>query len=146
MCETRVINRLIVNEAPNKHPFSALVHQITTPMKTIAYLLIMFIYISCNTQPDFYFGTWELNKQNGLSTMSLSDSKVLNWYIAGIRIYKNMPFIVVQITPQKYNIVFGQGTDCIKLTLQRLTEHMSIGCIYKCYINENMIDEVFIAR
>jgi hypothetical protein len=115
-------------------------------MKTLTLISLAFLLISCTTNTDFYYGTWELNKENGFSTISLSESKKLNWNLSGIRIFENVPFEVVQISPQEIDIIAGKGDDCIKLTMQKLSDNLCIGCNYKCYIDENMIDEVFILR
>jgi hypothetical protein len=115
-------------------------------MKTKNFIYLLLILTSSRNEPDFYFGTWELNKENEVSTLILSNDKKLNWDFFGTRIFENMPFEAVKISTQRYDILAGQGNDCLKLTLQRLTDNMSIGYNYKCYINENMIDEVFIAR
>ena len=115
-------------------------------MKTKNFIYLLLILISCSNEPDFYFGTWELNNKNEVSTLTLSKNKTLNWAIHGIGVYEDLSFETIKVSPQKYDIFVGQGNDCIKLTMQRLTDNLSIGCNYKCYINENMIDEVFIAR
>jgi len=115
-------------------------------MKTLSLISLSFFLLSCNTKTDFYYGIWELNKENGLSTLSLSESKKLNWDLSETRIFENATFEALKISPSKYNIIAGHGNDCIKLTIERLTDNMCIGCNYKCYIDENMIDEVFVLR
>lgn len=115
-------------------------------MKPISFISLLFIAISCNHRADFYIGTWELNKETGVSTLTLSENKKLNWDIRGMRIMEDVDFKAVKIAPKKYNIISGQDKNCMKITMQKLSDYQCIGCNYKCYIDENMIDEVFVAR
>lgn len=115
-------------------------------MKHISFILLLLISVSCNNRHDFYFGTWELNKENGLSTLTLSDNQKIDWNLGEMKIMENEDFTSFKLSPKKYNIVSGQGKNCTKLTMQRLSDNQCIGCNYKCWIDENMIDEVFIAR
>lgn len=121
-------------------------NQITSNMKPILFILLLFIAISCHNKADFYIGTWELNKDNGVSTLTLSENKKIKLDFRGNRILEYLDFKTIKISPNEYDIVAGQDKNCIKFTLQKLSVNQCIGCNYKCYINENMIDEVFIAR
>lgn len=115
-------------------------------MKPIIFISFLFIAISCNNNSGFYLGSWELNKENGVSSLTLSENKKLNWDLRGDRIMEDVAFEVVKKTPRKYDIITGQNENCMKITMQKLSDNQCIGCNYKCYIDENMIDEVFIAR
>ncbi len=121
-------------------------NQITPNMKPISFVLLILISISCNKNNDFYIGTWELNKENGLSTLTFSDNKKIHWNLGEIKILENEDFNTIKLSPNKFNILSGQGKNCTKITMQRLSDNQCVGCNYKCYIDENMIDEVFIAR
>lgn len=115
-------------------------------MKTILFLFLLFISLSCSNSPDFYIGTWELNEDNGLSSLTLSEDRKLNWDLRGTRVMEDEDFEAVQVSPQKYDIRTGLGEDCMKMTIQKLSNTQCIGCTYKCWIDENRIDEVFIMR
>lgn len=118
----------------------------TEILKTTSLISIVFLLVSCSNRTEFYLGKWELNEENGISTLSLSENGKLNWDISGVRVFENMTYEAVETSRQNVDITAGQGGDCIKLTLQRLTKNQFMGWNYKCYIDENMIDEVFIAR
>ncbi len=116
-------------------------------MKLISFILLLFISISCNNKAEFYLGAWELNNiENGASTITLSENNKLNWDLMGNRITEDLVYNAAKISPNKYDRKAGQDKTCIKITMQKLSDNQCIGCNYKCYIDENMIDEVFIAR
>ncbi len=115
-------------------------------MKLTSIILLLFIAISCDNNADFYIGKWELNKENGVSTRTLSADNKFSWDFMGNKIIEDVDFNVVRISSKKYDIICGQGKDRIKMTMQKLSDNQCIGCTYKCNIDENMIDEVFIAR
>jgi hypothetical protein len=115
-------------------------------MNLLFSFVLLGVLFACANRTDFYIGIWELNKENGASTLTLSESGDLNWEIQKFAAYENLNYKAVEVTNDKADIIAGQDRDCIKLTLQRLSENLCIGCTYKCYIDGNMIDEVFIAR
>ncbi|MFB6342882.1 hypothetical protein ACE1ET_14235 [Saccharicrinis sp. FJH62] len=115
-------------------------------MKPILLIPFLFILLSCSNKDDFYVGTWDLNKENGVSTVTFSENKKLNWDIIGTRVMDNMDFEAVKLAPNEYSITSSSGDVPVKLILQRLSKNQCIGCNYKSYVDENMIDEVFIAR
>jgi len=115
-------------------------------MQAIPVILLLFIAVSCNKSADFYIGTWELNKENGISTLTISENKTLSWDIRGFRFFEYPDFKAVMLSPEKYDIIAGQDKECSKFTMEKLSDHQCICCDYKCYIDENMIDEVFIFR
>jgi len=115
-------------------------------MKFTSIILLLFIAISCDNSAAFYIGKWELNKENGVSTRTLTADNKLSWDFMGNKIIEDVNFNVVRITSLKYDIICGQGKDRIKMTMQKLSNNQCIGCTYKFNIDENMIDEVFIAR
>jgi hypothetical protein len=115
-------------------------------MKILFSILFLGVLFSCTTRTDFYVGIWELNKTNGASTLTLSESGELNLEIQKFAAYENLNYQAVEVTHDKADIIAGEGWDCIQLTLHRLTENLCIGNTYKCYIDGNMIDEVFLAR
>lgn len=115
-------------------------------MKPISFVLLFLISVSCNEKDDFYIGTWELNKVNGLSTLTLSDGRKIDWNLSEFKFIENEDFKSIKLSPNKYNILSGRGKNCTKITMQRLSDNQCVGCNYKCWIDENMIDEIFIAR
>lgn len=115
-------------------------------MGKLLLLPLLFILFSCVDSDEFYVGTWELNEENGSSTLTISENQKLDWTISGFKLYDNRSFESAKSSPDVYSLISEKGNDCFKLTLQRLTADICLGCNYKCHINDNMIDEVFIAR
>lgn len=117
----------------------------TAATKAISGFFILCTLFSCGGN-DFHHGTWELGVENNTSTVCFLENGKLNWELSGIKVFDNMPYKTAWLTPEKITIRFGTLDDCEKLTMQRLTDNFCVACNYKCYIDENMIDEVFIAR
>ena len=115
-------------------------------MKSILLFTLLFILSSYDSKTDFYFGTWELNEKNGASTLTISKDLKLTLDFMGNRMDDFSDFKAIMISPNKFDILAGHDKNCEKFTLEKLSENQCLACNYKCYINENMIDEVFIAR
>ncbi len=106
----------------------------------------MLILLRCADQPAFYLGTWEISEENGVSTITISENQKLDWSIQGFKFLERRSFESKKAAPDTYHLFSRKENDCFKITMQRLTDDMCLGCSYKCHINDNMIDEVFIAR
>ncbi len=116
-------------------------------MKKTLLLLLMTLLLSCNNNKDnFYIGTWELNKDNNISTLTIFNSDTLNWDWNGYRVFDKLDFNAIKLSDNQYNLVGGAKDSSIKITFQRLSDNQCIAYNYKRWINENMVDEVFLAR
>lgn len=115
-------------------------------MKKLLLLSLLFVLFSCTDRDEFYVGKWELNEENGLSILTISENQTLDWTISGFKLYDNKSFESAKLSPDVYSLFSEKGNDCFKLTLKQLTADICLGCNYKCHINDNMIDEVFLAR
>jgi hypothetical protein len=115
-------------------------------MKLMTLFLLLAFAISCNQSDDFYIGKWELNEENDVSTITLSVDNKYSWDFMGNKLFADIDFKAVNVDSEKYDILIGHGSDRRKITMEKLSDNQCIGCTYKIYINENMIDEVFIAR
>lgn len=115
-------------------------------MRPILLIITFTFLLSCDNQADFYYGTWELNKKDGVSTLTVSHDNKLTLDFMGVRVDDFLDFNSIRISPNKYDLLSGQGNECMNFTFERINENQCIVCNYKCWIDENMIDEVFVAR
>lgn len=115
-------------------------------MKNIFFGAFLFATISCNVKDDFYYGTWDTNIENDVSTIKLYENNTISWNVRDFMFLENKKFKVSRLSPQKVSITSGVDKGCTKITMQKISKNQCIFYNYKCWIDENMVDEVAIAR
>ena len=109
-------------------------------------LLIFIILISCKKESDLIYGNWEVGEENGKSKIVIKPEGKISWTIGGYRYLDSESFTVSERTENKITLKGVVGDECFKLNFEIENENLALLSNYKCYIDENMIDEVSLAR
>jgi len=115
-------------------------------MKLILLMGLFIIAFSCNNSVDFYYGTWDLNEKNGVSTITLNEDNTISWEMNGFKMLQNAKYETVKKTPKQITIKTDENENCTLINIFKISKNQCIICNYKCWIDENMIDEVVVAR
>lgn len=110
-------------------------------------ILLIFIFLtSCNEGSEFIYGNWEIGKENRKSKIIIEPEGKISWTIGDIKYLEGESFTISEKKENRITLKGGSGNDCFKLIFELENENVSILSNYKCYIDENMIDEVALAR
>lgn len=102
--------------------------------------------VACNSREDFFYGKWDLGYRNGHSVLTIREDKTADLVIQGAEYIKDTPFKIAEQSSNSVTIEIDEGNSCLRLTLHKANRNQCLGHNFKCYIDENMIDEVFLAR
>ena len=108
----------------------------------ICFLLFLF---SCNSENEFYYGTWKSKTQD--VTIELNKDSTITWKVSDIYFFENNPFKVVDKSSKqiKINVSTEFPLEIDFESCSNKNEQCLITS-YKSYINKNMIDEVILAN
>ncbi len=111
-------------------------------------IIAIFIALSCSNRKDFLNGKWEIGNEEENVEFQITDDNRFTWSISGINIidqskfdrqYGNMNQVTIDI-PE------GKNAPCSRFTFIKQNENTLLVINYKCYINNQLVDEVFIAK
>lgn len=113
-------------------------------MRCFFFIVLLFL-ISCKPEIDSIYGTWEIGEKTGMSTVIIEPRNMISWIVQDFKVIDRQAFAKLE-DDNKITLSGGSEEDCFRLTFEFESDDQAIFSNYKCYIHDNMIDEIALAK